>query len=420
MATATMSSAAPSNETAVSQDSIAIQDQGQAQNVSMTPQGPLSAQNQSDVDRAYIMNPSTTLKGQVVNNTINSQDPTPSNTTVAGDGQTGPTITIPPSFDKFVPVPCTEPPKPEQPIIMQNNGFCLSAMQNNGALSVNVTPVADVSEIMQKQAWSIRSNGAIMHKEFNKCLFREQEGGLGLCGCDESQVSSFDIDYATGLFRDRNSKQILSMDNTSVMFKEEAEAEAENNQLSQAAAKWTAYSLLPRSEFKEPSLIKVRPRDSDLVSIQQLGMFLVAQLNEQQDLSLGVTKQPPALQFQSWMFLQNGQIKNTQFNQCLSVQQSSLVFAPCDAQDTSVWEFVQDSGVLREQRLNQCLSLEGNTVALKEYSKNSVSAQQKWEAYAASRLTSAGNNGSISPATIMRWDMSMSTLGMIALLRAIF
>jgi hypothetical protein len=316
----------------------------------------------------------------------NAQDTTPLNTTAEVKEQQSPNVTyIPPLFEKFVPVPCFEQPKPEQPIVLQNNGFCLSAVNTTNTLSVQVTSLTQVTPTFQQQAWFMRPNGVIMNKEFDKCLFRQQEGTLGLCGCEEAKVSEFDMDFTKGLLLERNSKQLLSIEDQSVTFKAHSESTAPD---AQRGERWTTYELVSREQNKEPTLVKVQPRSSDVLSIQQLGLCLVVQQSEQQTLSLRVSKQPPGLQFQSWMFLPNGKIKNVQFNQCLSIRESGLGLASCESEACSTWDFNQELGSMKEQKLNQCLSLDQNDVALKPCSLESDKSQQKWGTYTTSKLTS--------------------------------
>jgi preprotein translocase subunit SecB len=314
-------------------------------------------------------------------------------------------------------VPCIEKPKAERPLLIQNSGNCLSAREISNNFTVEVATINQITDIAQKQSWLIRDNGAIVHKDVNKCLFRSQQGTLGLCGCDEPQVGLWDVDFQTGLYRERASKQVLFMDQKSVVFRDNNEA----YKSSELGAKWATYELIPRVEYKEPTLIKVRPSSSDILSIQQAGMFLIAQMGEQQALTLTATTQPPELQFQSWVITQNGKLKNTQFNQCLSIQpsnaQQTLMFVPCDAQNAGVWEFVSDSGVIREQTLNQCISLDGEKIMVTPFSPNSITNQQKWETYSASKLSADNNGGTtVSSATTLMKSITPILLGALAVL----
>jgi hypothetical protein len=262
--------------------------------------------------------------------------------------------------------------------MIQNAGYGLNAKKVGSSFSVEVVSVTEYS---QQQSWNFRSSGHIVHREFDQCLYRMGDGKIGLIGCGDGQVSTWEVDFQKGVYTERSSKQVLYMDQKTVITKEVTDRSGDKGMSSWS---WSTYQMVSREEYKPPTIIKVRPKASEILSIQNNGMFLVAEMSNNA-LSLTVTKQPPELQFQAWTILENGRIKNVQYNQCLTVSQSSgaqtVSFTSCESQSAGVWEYKFELGVIVEKDLKQCLSVQNDKVSLSSYADGTVQPSQKWDAY---------------------------------------
>jgi hypothetical protein len=297
------------------------------------------------------------------------------------------------TFKQYVPVVLLDAIPYEQPIMIQNNGFGLVAKHSGASFGIEV---ASVSPMAEEQTWRYRSNGLIVNDQANQCLSRMENGGIGLCGCDDSRAAYWNIDMANGVYTERNSNKVLYMDNKSVTTKDYSEVTSSSS-FSTTNAQWSTYRKVQRSEYQPPALIKVRPSASEVLSIQHSDFFLVAQKSAQQTFQVSVTKKPPQLQYQTWVLLENGKMKNMEFAMCLTMDAASgLILGDCEDQKAGVWEFKYDLGVFREQTSNKALCLEGETVRMKEFAEQSVSPQYKWQAYGpAAALNTDANTASV-------------------------
>jgi hypothetical protein len=294
---------------------------------------------------------------------------------------------IPPTFVVFVPVPVFIQPQPDTQLIIQNSGFGLCANKSGESYQVEVK---SVTEFTQQQTWYYRSNGHIVHRESDMCLNRQADGKIELVSCKDKQVCAWDIDFQKGVYTERASKQVLYMEQNTVTTR----------QLESQMSSWSTYKMVPREEYKAPAIIKVRPRATDVLSIQHLGSFLVAKMVNEA-LSLLVTKEPSELQFQSWILLENGRLKNVEYNKCLSINMASgtpsMKFQTCENETAGIWEFRQDLGAIVEQNLKQCLSVQDGIVTITAFSGSKVAENQKFELYSnAQKVVSEGPISSAS------------------------
>jgi Skp family chaperone for outer membrane proteins len=311
------------------------------------------------------------------------------------------------TFDKVVPVPIVRTIPAEQPLLIQNNGFGLFARKSGSSYSIEVSSVTTVSE---QQSWRYRSNGLIVNVEANQCLWRMESGGVGLCGCEDSRVGYWNVDIAKGTYTERTSNQVLYMEKTTVITKKYSEITSSSS-YSVTNAQWSTYRMVQRSEYKAPVLIKVRPRATDILSIQQSGFFLVAK-RSQQTIQIVATQQPPQLQYQTWVLLENGRMKNMEFGLCLKIDSATgLVLVDCEDQKVGIWEYKYELRVFREQTSNNALYLEGQNVSVKEFSEKSLSTQYKWEAYGTAAALSAEDNS----ATLLISKVSSAVIGLMSL-----
>jgi hypothetical protein len=312
------------------------------------------------------------------------------------------------TFDQYVPVAVIDVILTEQPILIQSAGLGLGVKQSGDSYAIDV---ASVSPMAQEQTWRYRSNGLIVNDQANQCLWRMESGGVGLCGCDDSHVAYWNVDLGKGIYTEHSSNQVLFLDNSLLTTKSYAELTASSS-YSTSNAQWSTYRKVQRSEYQPPALIKLRPSPSQVLSIQQSGFFLVAQRSAQQAIQVSVTKTPPQLQYQTWVLLENGKMKNMEFAMCLTMDAASgLILGDCEDQKVGVWEYRYDLGVFREQTSNRALCLEGETVSMKEFAEQSVSSQYKWQAYgraaAMSSESSAASNIAAQSSYVLLGFMSL-------------
>jgi hypothetical protein len=320
-----------------------------------------------------------------------SSDAATTTSTAYGNNQT--VAYIPPTFDVSIPIPVFIQPKTDTELIIQNGGFGLYANKSADSYQVEVNAVTSCS---QQQTWFYRSNGHIVQRESDLCLYRQADSKIGLVNCQDEQVCAWDIDFQEGIYTERESKQVLFMQDNTVITKPV--------QGDMSGCSWSTYKMVSREEYKAPTIIEEQPRPNDLLSIQHVGSTLVAKLLNE-TLSLFVTKVPSELQFQSWILLHNGRLKNIEYNKCLSINMAngtSIRFQSCENETAGVWEFRQDLGAIVEQNLKQCLSVQDGNVTITEFSASNIAENQKFEFYSNAEKVSSESTVSSSASNIAK------------------
>jgi hypothetical protein len=262
-----------------------------------------------------------------------------------------------------VPIPIVRQPSETTPIVIQNNGHCLTSRKVDGRLEVQLNP-AQQSLRDSQTAWYVRGDNRIMSKEFgNQCLGRSGTSQVVLCACNSRDAVQFNVNFRDGRFIDTRNNQVLNMGDNGRVVNFVPQQQINSNGLPGASNLWTTYAVETRPVPLQP--VNQMPQLNRVFSVQYGDQFLVSEMQPSQPMfsepAIRFTSQPNPLQRNNWAFIEGNRLINLVHKQCLNlISQNDLRLSDCNLPRLSTWEFRPNDQILVERNSGRALQMKAN------------------------------------------------------------